>query len=497
MTPLYNIAAVREAESAALARRAHAPFSLMRMAGLAVADAARKMITKKKPTALILAGPGNNGGDALVAAAALQKHHWRVDAVLCQKPAQPDALRALRLWKESGGKTITAESLTSGDLDIAKYDIIIDGIFGIGGKRPLSGKYAKVAKAANTAAAKVLAIDIPSGINADTGGGGECIMATQTITFFANKPGLHTGKGAAASGEVITCTLGEKMTSAPDGMMINAIGDINFSHLRRQKDGHKGDYGNICFIGGDDGMTGALALAARACIRLGGGKVRAAPLCQNPPAFDTAAPEVMWQKPPVTAKQYSVIAIGTGLGKSAAAKKSMTQMTISAAASSIPIVADADGLNILAADDKLRQKFAARPGAKVITPHPAEAARLLKCTTTKVQNNRIAAAIALAKQTNAQTALKGAGTIMASPNGEWQLCGGGNPGLAQGGSGDILTGMIAALLAQTKDAAFAMRAGCYLHAAAADQMAKEGGGYIGMDINAIAAAAATIINRAL
>lgn len=493
MTPLFDTAAVREAEMSALAARRRAPFSLMRMAGLAVAAAARKMTKKQKPRMLALAGPGNNGGDALVAAAALiRKHQWNVDVAMCH-PSRPgsDAERAMQLWQQTGGKTIAAESLTSGDID--KYDIIIDGLFGIGGKRKLSGSYASIAKRVNAANAKVLAIDVPSGINADTGSGGECVMARRTITFFGDKPGLHTGKGLAAAGEVMLCRLDGMMDIAAAGMVINDDNDLPFAMLRRRKDGHKGDYGNVCIIGGDDGMTGALALAARACVRLGAGKVRAAPLCQNPPAFDTSSPEVMWQKPPVKMKDYSVIGIGTGLGMGAAAKKIMTQTITSAAA----MVVDADGLNILAADDKLMKRFAARAATKIITPHPAEAARLLKCQTAKVQQNRIKAAITLAKQTKAQTLLKGAGTIMASPSGKWQICAGGNPGLAQGGSGDILTGMIVALLAQTDNPDFAAKAACYLQGAAADQLAKANNGDIGININNIPPTAIKTLNRIL
>lgn len=498
MTPLYSTAAVRRAELSALARRRAAPFSLMRKAGMAVARAAQRMTTKQKPKMLALAGPGNNGGDALVAAAALRAKGWRADVILCAKPKREDAVRALQLWQKGGGKTMTPASLTTGDIDANGYDVIIDGLFGIGGNRPMSGEYATMAKKTNAANAKVLAIDVPSGINADTGGGGECIMATQTITFFADKPGLHTGKGIAAAGKVIICTLGEEMKDAPMGAVVDSAADLTFGILRRRADGHKGDYGSVCIIGGDDGMAGALALAARACVRLGAGKVRAMPLCDNPPAFDTAAPEVMWQKPTAASSafangEYAAIAIGTGLGKSAIAKRLMMQ----AAASTIPLVVDADGLNLIAADDKLRRRFAARKGEKIITPHPAEAARLLGCTTAQVQEDRITAAKLLAKQTGAYTILKGAGTIVASPKGEWQITGGGNPGLAQGGSGDVLTGMTVALLAQTKNAPFAAAASTYLHATAADQLAKANNGVIGININKIPPTATKTLNTIL
>ena len=492
MIPVYSIAAVREMERAALLRRR--PFALMRAAGVAVAAQSRKMTAKGKAIkALAIAGPGNNGGDALVAAAELRKHKWQVDVILCQPKKQlpPDAAAALRLWQKDGGKVLIPADMINGSLDIGGYDIIIDGIFGIGGKRPLGGDYGKMAQMLNAAAAKVIAIDVPSGINADSGGGEECIMATQTITFFAAKAGLYTGKGIAAAGEVAVCTLGGKINAAADGMVLDSIDDLPFAMLRRRKDSHKGDYGSACLIGGAAGMTGALALASRACVRLGAGKVAAVALAPNRPAFDTMAPEVMWQSPPVNVKKHSVIGIGVGLANNAAAKKMMAQMT----ASILPLVVDADGLNILAADSALRRKFCCRKGAKIITPHPAEAARLLECTTAQVQSDRIAAAKMLAQQTGAQTLLKGAGSVMASPDGEWMLCGVGNAGLAQGGSGDVLTGMIVALLAQSGDVRFALNAGCYLHSAAADVLARDG--YIGMDITAIAKTAAMLLNAAI
>ena len=340
------------------------------------------------------------------------------------------------------------------------------------------------------AAAKVIAIDVPSGINADSGGGERMHNGNTNDNFFCRQSRALYRKGIAAAGEVAVCTLGGKINAAADGMVL-PIDDLPFAMLRRRKDSHKGDYGSACLIGGAAGMTGALALASRACVRLGAGKVAAVALAPNRPAFDTMAPEVMWQSPPVNVKKHSVIGIGVGLANNAAAKKMMAQMT----ASILPLVVDADGLNILAADSALRRKFCCRKGAKIITPHPAEAARLLECTTAQVQSDRIAAAKMLAQQTGAQTLLKGAGSVMASPDGEWMLCGVGNAGLAQGGSGDVLTGMIVALLAQSGDVRFALNAGCYLHSAAADVLARDG--YIGMDITAIAKTAAMLLNAAI
>ena len=484
MTPLYDSAAVREVERAAFARRPS--FALMRDAGGAVAKEAAKMIARKRAKALAIAGPGNNGGDALVAAAILKKRGWGIDVVLCggKDKLPPDASKALRQWR---GSVVTLGDFLRAPGD--GYDIAIDGLLGIGVNRALDGNYRKLAKLINSAPFPVLAIDAPSGVNADTGGGGECIFAARTVTFFADKIGLRTGKGRAAAGEVVVCDLNEKMTLPPRGILQDSASDFNFARMQRRGDGHKGDYGTVFVIGGNEGMLGALALASRACVRLGAGKVFAMPLAKDAPGYDFIAPEVMWRKFD-NINAPDVIAVGVGLGVNAEAKRTIKK----AVSSPCPLVIDADGLNLLAADAMLKREIKKRKSATIITPHPAEAARLLKCETSKVQNDRITAATTLAKQTNAIAVLKGVGTIVSSPSGEWTICAAGNPGLAQAGSGDVLTGIIAALLAQTKDAIFSARAGVYLHAAAADELSRTNG-EIGMNINNIAPTAAKLLNQ--
>ncbi len=495
MTPLYDSAAIRAAERAAFARRPS--FALMRAAGKALAGEAQKMLAGRKAVrVLAAAGPGNNGGDAFVAARLLQKAGCRVAVAFAGSEAKlpPDAARALREWRQSGGTVADVSAAARG-----KYDLAIDGVFGIGIRRPPQGEQLALIRLLNAAPFPVLAIDAPSGIDVDTGGGGECVRAERTVTFFAEKPGLRTGKGKAAAGVVSVCGLGGGMTVAPCGFLCDDIRDFGFARLRRRSDGHKGDYGTVAVVGGAMGMTGALALASRAAVRLGAGKVFAVALAENAPAFDSDAPEVMWRRaadfyrsgslfPPV-----SVVAIGVGLGADAAAKKTFARAVMLPS----PLIADADALNILAANPALTKKFAARKAQTVITPHPAEAARMLQCKTEEVQNDRINAAKTLAQKTNAETVLKGAGTVIASPSGEWNICNAGNPGLAQAGAGDVLTGIIAALLAQTADANFSANAGAYLHAAAADQLTKETNGEIGINLNNIATAAAKITNPAI
>lgn len=261
--------------------------------------------------------------------------------------------------------------------------------------------------------------------------------------------------------------------------------------LRRNKNAHKGNFGAAVVAGGADGMVGALVLATRAAVRLGAGKVFAFCAANHPPPFDVDCPETMWRRAEELPQfgNAACIAAGPGLGT----KKSAAEILRAAIRSSARLVLDADALNILARDKTLAKEFAERKTASVVTPHPAEAARLLGQKTAAILEDRIGAAKKLAKQFNTVAVLKGAGTVVADNN-EWAVCGAGNPGLAQAGSGDVLTGMLAALLAQSGDAVFAARAAVWLHGAAADELAKDG--EIGLDINKLPQTAAKLLNRA-
>ncbi|MGI9298676.1 MAG: ADP-dependent NAD(P)H-hydrate dehydratase, partial [Gammaproteobacteria bacterium] len=228
---------------------------------------------------------------------------------------------------------------------------------------------------------------------------------------------------------------------------------------------------------------------SRAAVRLGAGKVFALSAAAPPPC-DFGCPETMWRGIAELPQflSASCIAIGPGLGtENIAAMRT-------AADCPAPLIADADALNILAADAELAARFARRKGASLITPHPGEAARLLNISAREIHADRIGAAKTLAQKYDAVAVLKGAGAVVAEPGGEWAVCAAGNPGLAQAGAGDTLLGMLAALVAQTGDAKFAARAAVFLHSAAADELAQNGG-EIGLDLNAIPFIAAKILNR--
>ena len=462
-------------------------FAIMQRAGLAVAKHARQMLGRplSQRRVLALAGTGNNGGDAFVAAAALQKDGAKV-CVLCPSklPSGGDAAKARALWHGD-----VLENITHADLP--HFDLLIDGLFGIGLSRPPDDDTA--ARIRQISHIPTLSIDLPSGIDGDSGhAGGAHICARRTVTFFADKPGLHTGSGVHAAGEVFVEPLVPLVPPPADGeLIINA----DTARLRRRRDSHKGNAGQVHIVGGNNGMFGALVLAARAAVRLGAGKTIAHHIAATTaPVVDWQTPEIMWHNAAAAsfATPAAILAIGPGLGQDDTAAAALE----AALHSSANLVLDADALNLLAARKDLATLLKNRkPSPCILTPHPAEAARLMHSTAADINQNRIAAAQALATMFCAVVVLKGAGSVIADTGGNWAINASGNPGLAQAGAGDVLTGMIAALLAQTGDALYAARNGVWLHGAAAD-CTRSRSGEIGLALGEIAPFAARLIARA-
>lgn len=372
------------------------------------------------------------------------------------------------------------------------YALAIDGLFGIGLARPLDDTYKETVHRLNALSCPVLSIDIPSGINGDTGAAaGKAVYATRTITFFAAKLGLYTGDGAQAAGKVVVERLNFQGNATPCGFLLNDDDDLNLRQLQRHKNTHKGNYGTLAVIGGATGMVGASVLATRAAVRLGAGKVFALSLANPVPLLDWSMPEVMWCTATADIlKTLSLQAgvIGVGMGTDSAAKRLLkTALTLP-----LPLVVDADALNLLAQHLPLRNLCTNRKAPLILTPHPTEAARMLGSDTIAVNKDRVHAAKTLAANYSACVILKGAGTVIADSSG-WCICAAGNPGLAQAGAGDVLAGIIGALLAQTQNAEFAARAGVWLHAAAADEQAAQSG-TIGLNLNTLAETAARRLN---
>ncbi|WP_334189473.1 NAD(P)H-hydrate dehydratase [Noviherbaspirillum sp.] len=477
---LYDQTTIRSIERAALA--AHPPGTLMQRAGAASAEMALRLIREANSSdpVLILAGPGNNGGDALVAAACLLRAGVPVLVLLQADPAkQPvDAHQALQHARSNGVDMLGIDRWQ--ECLGRRWSLIIDGLFGIGLTRPIDGATAALIHALNDVDCPLLALDVPSGLDADTGNivgpHGVAVRASHTITFIGNKPGLHTADGADHAGQVEVAPLDLDDSFFP-GATISLNGLSHFSHcLRpRKRNSHKGSFGDLTIVGGAHGMAGAAILAARAGAKAGAGRVFAAFL-DTPPAYDALQPELMCRPAQLHAFSNGVLVAGPGLGT----KDDAADVLARVLKTTLPLVLDADALNLLASDATLRQLLVARSAPAVMTPHPLEAARLLSTGSTNIQADRISAARRLAASFNSIVALKGAGSVLARQDGLAVINTTGNPGLATAGTGDVLAGICGALLAQGWPAWEAALASVWLHGRAADVLVQRGIGPVGL-----------------
>jgi hydroxyethylthiazole kinase-like uncharacterized protein yjeF len=472
--PLYTVAELRALEQAAQAELA--PGELMRRAGRAAAEVIAGRLPPGQGRVVVICGPGNNGGDGYVCALELRQRGVDVLCVALAEAATIDAGAASARWTEAGGRTSTALPPAGG------FDAVVDALFGIGTARPLAGAYLAAAEWMNRQPAPVYAIDVPSGLDADRGswvGGTAGVRASATLTFIGAKPGLFTGDGCDAAGTVFTETLGVRRGPSA-GVLIDPA-DFKALCVPRQRNTHKGTYGSIAVVGGNVGMVGAVLLAARAALRLGAGRVYVDCIGAPDLRLDPQQPELMF-RPLQEVGALTSCVVGCGLGEGPAARA----VLLRALNLQCPILVDADALNLLAADDALRGICACRAATTVLTPHPLEAARLLGTASAAVQADRIGHAIALAQQFNAVVVLKGAGSVVAAPDGHYAINPTGTPALASAGTGDVLAGMIGALLGQCADARPAVCAGVWLHGAAAGDF----GADIGLVASDIASAAA-------
>jgi hydroxyethylthiazole kinase-like uncharacterized protein yjeF len=461
------------------ARHAAATPPLMERAGAAAARSALALLTGR---ALVLAGPGNNGGDAFVVARRLKEAGHAPVVLFAGEPQRlpADARAAHAAWLAAGGRCVA-------EYPAGRFGLIVDGLFGIGLTRAIEGDYARWIERANAGGSPILALDTPSGLDALTGRlAGPAIRATRTVSFVALKPGLLTGDGPDCCGEIEVCDLGIDV-GAGDGSTI-AIETFRAGLRPRPRNSHKGSFGSVAILGGAPGMAGAALLAGRAALKLGAGRVHLGMLAAL--AIDPAQPELMLRTADEALGLASVLAIGPGLGQSLQAGELLAR----AIGSPLPRVIDADGLNLLAQSPLLQRECAVSPAPTFITPHPAEAARLLGSTTAAVQADRVAAALELAGRLGAHVALKGCGTVVAAPDGRWFVNTSGNPGLASAGSGDVLTGMLAALLAQHWPPLAALLAAVHLHGAAADACVAAGQGPIGLAAGELIDPARRILN---
>ena len=498
-TAIYSTAEIREIEhlAAALPDRPR----LMEAAGLATAETARdRLLSTHKARVLVLAGPGNNGGDACVAARHLQDWRFKVTLVFTGEQAKlsEDARRALDAWVTTGGEMLPEipENET--------WDAVIDGLFGIGldqqGGRELDGKYLTMVNAVNVMKLPVLSIDIPSGLGSDTGAVcGAAIIAAVTVTFIGLKPGLFTNDGPDYCGEVFLHDLDLDVSSLkkPTSWLMDQVHVRRLLPPPRGANSHKGMFGSMGVIGGATGMIGATLLAGTAALKLGAGRVYLGLIAPDAPVVDTFQPELMLRpiQDLLKLEQLNCLIVGPGLGTETAASFWLK----CALESTLPLVLDADALNLVASHPEiaelLRERLRERNAPSILTPHPAEAARLLQSSTAFVQQDRMATAAELAQRFNCWVVLKGAGSVCAMPDGRRFINTSGNPGLSSAGTGDILSGMIGAFLAQHLGPENALLAAVYLHGAAADVLQKQYGGCIGMTASEIPNAARNLLNQ--
>lgn len=438
--------------------------TLMKRAGAAAAELIMKRLEDagvEQRRVTLLVGPGNNGGDALACACELREKGAVVNVVLPggRRPTSALALAQLERWTQAGGTTYDDPYMTE------KADCVVDGLFGTGLAKPITGDYLDAVLWFNERQALKVSLDIPSGLNPVTGhwtGSYPGCSADVTITFLCVKSGLYMCEGADAAGEIVLNELDVSVPLSP----LSVIGTDEFPRVLRPrvKNSHKGDYGSVAVIGGTDGMIGASILAARAALISGAGRVTLECRAEHAPHVDMVYPEIMFATKPVNLEDFDAIVLGCGLGTSAEAKARV----IEALNCQKPLILDADALNIIAADIKLQDMVLARRAPTVLTPHPGEAARLLRRGTAGVTADRVAACRELAVQTGAIVVLKGAGTVISMRSSRTWINPTGSPMLATGGSGDVLAGMIGAMFAQGYDMVESVLAAVYFHGLSAE-----------------------------
>ena len=450
--PLFDVAAIRRAETAAAA--ALPPHTLMQRAGLAVARLALAIAPHAR-TVWVACGPGNNGGDGFEAALHLKA--WGKEPVvtwLGEEARMPEDARASLQRARAAGVAFA-------DTPPDWCDLAIDALLGIGRARAPEGALLQHIARLNAAGVPVLAVDVPSALDADTGHAGTCVRATHTLSLLALKPGLFTAHGRDASGTVWFDDLGIAADGEPPVASLSAPPPAT----ARLHASHKGSYGDVAVVGGAPGMAGAALLAARAALHHGAGRVFVGLLDPAAPGFDAGQPDLMVRAWDTLDLASMSVACGCGGGE---AVRSALPKALRARA----LVLDADALNAIAADPQLRSQLQARgrrQATTVLTPHPLEAVRLLGQGTAQVQQDRLSAARELARRFGAVVVLKGSGSVIAAPDGSVRINPTGNARLAIAGTGDVLAGMIAARLAAGEDADTAADAAVYLHGLAADR----------------------------
>ncbi len=494
---LYRAEQVRELDRQAIEQHGIAGYTLMqRAAEQAMAVLLQYFaVHKRQGRLLVICGGGNNGGDGYIIARLAREQAIPVDvvAVVPEAQLQGDARQAAADWQRVYGNVLSLDEITNANANADSnvgYGVIVDALLGTGLQRPVQGDFLAAINFMNTAGCPILAIDVPSGLQADTGQAMDvAVQATHTISFIGLKQGLLTGAAADYCGQLHFADLAVPaavFATVPAAAERITAQSVAAQLPPRLASAHKGDFGHVLCIGGAPGMSGAIQMAATAALRVGAGLVSVITAAEHAAIINTRQPELMchaidWQQATATTPvltdlldKASVMVVGPGLGQSALAQ----QLFERALQYQKPMIIDADALNLLARAD-IEQALAAEH-QWLLTPHPGEAGRLLNCSSRQVQSDRFAAVSRLAQHYQAVTVLKGAGTLVASPAASTQvtglrLCDLGHPGMASGGMGDVLTGVLAGLCAQGLTLYDAASTGVWLHARAAELAAAEGG----------------------
>lgn len=448
--------------------RGQTVLSLMEAAGKAAFDIAIRHWPNIKHC-LVLCGTGNNGGDGYVFARLAQQAGITVTliSVSSLKSSPEPAATVRQLWLASGGKIVDPVNPWP-----KTVDLVVDALLGTGIRDQLKPELIALIKQVNAHSAPCLALDTPSGLDPDKGTIQEiAIKADITLSFIALKPGLITGQGPAYRGKLLNADLG---LAHSDAQLISPIAyltaaDLSRWLLPRKPTAHKGNMGKLLLVGGNKGTAGAIRLAGEGALRSGAGLVRVLTHASNLTPLLASRPELMCDELDKTSLSKAldwadIIAIGPGLGLDDWGRQALEQVRLSEKS----MVWDADALNFLAIDGDKRQN-------RLLTPHPGEAARLLGISVQAIEADRLTAARRLVEQYGGVVVLKGAGTIIASEQGQLAIADVGNPGMASGGMGDLLTGVITAFLGQQLDLWSAACAGVVAHGTAADRDAARNG----------------------
>lgn len=466
---LYRADQVRELDRLAIDYYGIAGYSLMSTAGQVVFEQIRRHWPRVRQIA-VLCGAGNNAGDGYVIARLARQAGFEVEVhMLCA----PEKLKgdARHAYDDAVAAAVSMIGYDGQRLD--GFELIVDAMLGTGLNGPTQGIWAEAIKAVNDIDCPVVAVDIPSGLSADTGCVLGCaVRAELTVSFIGLKRGLFTADGPDYCGTLQFADL--NVPAEVYGHIAPAAQRIDYDSLKglltpRRRDSHKGEYGHVLIVGGETGMAGAVRMAGEAAARGGAGLVSLVTRAAHAAQISAVRPELMChgvetpeQLNPLL-ERAAVVAVGPGLGQGEWGRAMLGRIL----ESHLPLLLDADALNLLATEPMRHDNW-------VLTPHPGEAARLLGCSVAEVQQDRFSAIASLEASYGGVIVLKGCGSLILGGEGKLALCSEGNPGMACGGMGDLLSGVIAALIAQGLDLQQAARLGVVLHAAAGDVAARDG-----------------------